>query len=175
MSKKDELSMMGELNYFSGLQVKQNKNGLFINQGKYVKDLLNKFGFSDCSPMKTPMGTGDKLGEDNEGKSVDITTYRGMIGSLLYLTASRPDIMFVTCLCARYRASPKESHLKDMKRIFKYLKGCKMDRKSTPGACQLLGNRLEAVAHKFYGCSISFKTMVLLPQKLQFSVTTPVP
>jgi len=174
MSKKYEMSMMGELNYFLGLQVKQTKNRIFINQGKYVKDLLNKFGFSDCSPMKTPMGTGDKLCEDKNGKSVDITAYRGMIGSLLYLTASRPDIMFATCLCARYQASPKESHLKAVKRIFRYLKGspnlglwypkdsgfdligysdsdfagCKIDRKSTSGACQLLGNRLVSWSSK---------------------------
>lgn len=107
------------------------------------------------------MGTGDKLSEDKSGKPTDVTTYRGMIGSLLYLTACRPDIMFAACLCARYQANSKESHLKVVKRIFRYLKGspnlglwypkdsgfaligysdsdfagCKIDRKSTSGAC----------------------------------------
>nr|XP_043619774.1 uncharacterized mitochondrial protein AtMg00810-like [Erigeron canadensis] len=80
MSEKYEMSMMGELNYFLGLQVKQATNGILIKQGKYVKDLLKKFGFNDFSPMKTPMETGDKLGEDKDGKSVDTTTYRGMKG-----------------------------------------------------------------------------------------------
>jgi hypothetical protein len=174
MSSKYEMSMMGELTYFLGLQVKQTKDGIFINQGKYVKDLLSKFGFKDCSAMKTPMGAATKLDEDLNGKSVDITAYRGMIGSLLYLTASRPDIMFATCLCARYQSCPKESHLQAVKRIFRYLKGCpnlglwypkdsgfdligysdsdfagcKIDRKSTSGGCQLLGNRLVSWSSK---------------------------
>jgi hypothetical protein len=174
MSNKYEMSMMGELTYFLGLQVNQTKNGIFISQGKYVKDLLNKFGYKDCSPMKTPMATATKLDEDLSGKSVDVTAYRGMIGSLLYLTASRPDIMFATCLCARYQSCPKESHLQAVKRIFRYLKGspnlglwypkdsgfdligysdsdfagCKLDRKSTSGGCQLLGNRLVSWSSK---------------------------
>ena len=77
----------------------------------------------DSSPAKTPMATAKKLDQDESGKKVDITHYRGMIGSLLYLTASRPDIMFATCLCARFQADPKESHLIAVKRIFRYLKG----------------------------------------------------
>ncbi|KAI3734963.1 hypothetical protein L6452_14445 [Arctium lappa] len=118
--------------------------------------------------MKTPIATGVKLDSDLSGKSVDVKTYRGMIGSLIYLTASRSDIMFATCLCARYQANPKESHLSAVKRIFRYLigipylglwypklssfdltaytdadhAGCKLDRKSTSGCCQLLGNKL---------------------------------
>ena len=77
----------------------------------------------DSSPAKTLMPTAVKLDQDKSGKNVDITTYRGMIGSLLYLTASRPDIMFATCLCARFQSDPKESHLIAVKRIFRYLKG----------------------------------------------------
>ncbi|XP_074364740.1 secreted RxLR effector protein 161-like [Apium graveolens] len=122
----------------------------------------------DSSPAKTPMATATKLDQDKTGKKVDITHYRGMIGFLLYLTASRPDIMFATCLCARFQADPKESHLIAVKRIFRYLKGtlnlgiwypkdigfdligytdsdyagCKIDRKSTSGSCQFLGRRL---------------------------------
>ncbi|KAJ9566215.1 hypothetical protein OSB04_002181 [Centaurea solstitialis] len=83
-----------------------------------------------------------KLDKDSDGKSVDVTLYRGMIGSLLYLTASRTDIMYATCLCARYQADPKESHMKAVKRIFSDFAGCKVDRKSTTGGCQLLGGKL---------------------------------
>ncbi|KAJ9557079.1 hypothetical protein OSB04_011693 [Centaurea solstitialis] len=103
--------------------VKQSEKGIFISQGKYVRDMLKKFDLTACSEMKTPMAPPLKLDKDSNGKSVDVSTYRGMIGSLLYLTASRPDIMYATCLCARYQADPKESHLKAVKRIFRYLKG----------------------------------------------------
>ena len=174
MTKSYEMSMMGELTFFLGLQVKQTKTGIFINQGKYVKDLLKKFEFTNCSSLATPMSPAVKLHADPDGKSVNITAYRGMIGSLLYLTASRPDIMFATCLCARYQADPKESHLLAVKRIFRYLKGtpnlglwypsgsdfslkgysdadhagCKMDRKSTSGSCQFLGEKLVSWSSK---------------------------
>ena len=99
--------MMGELSYFLGLQVNQRNDGIFISQTKYIKDLLKKFDMVDCSPASTPMSTATKLDEDKKGKSVDISSYRGMIGSLLYLTVSRPDIMFATCLCARFQVNPK--------------------------------------------------------------------
>ena len=167
MQSRYQMSMMGELSYFLGLQVKQNEEGTFINQSKYTRNLLKKFGMQDSSTASTPMATATKLDKDT-GASVDITNYRGMIGSLLYLTASRPDIMFSTCLCARFQADPKESHLIAVKRIFRYLKGtpglgiwypkntgfdltgytdsdyagCRIDRKSTSGSCQFLGRRL---------------------------------
>ena len=108
MQSKYEKSMMGELNFFLGLQIKQTSDDIFINQYKYVKDLVKKFNLQDCSIAKTPMPTTAKLDADPKGKSVDHSSYRGMIGSLLYLTASRPDIMFSTCLCARFQADPKE-------------------------------------------------------------------
>ena len=117
------MSMMGELKFFLGLQVSQKKDGIFICQSKYIRDLLKKYHLEDSTPAKTPMPTATKLDQDKTGKKVDITSYRGMIGSLLYLTASRPDIMFATCLCARFQAGPKESHLIAVKRIFRYLKG----------------------------------------------------
>ncbi|KAJ9542282.1 hypothetical protein OSB04_028788 [Centaurea solstitialis] len=168
MQAEYKMSMMGELTYFLGLQVKQSKKGIFISQGKYVREMLAKFELTTCSEMKTPMAPPLKLDKDSNGKSVDVTLYIGMIGSLLYLTASRPDIMYATCLCARYQANPKESHMKAVKRIFRYLKGtpnlglwyprdsgfdltafsdsdfagCKIDRKSTTGGCQLLGGKL---------------------------------
>ncbi|KAI3718615.1 hypothetical protein L6452_19494 [Arctium lappa] len=122
IKSKYEMSMMGELTFFLGLQIKQTSEGIFINLSKYIRDLLKKFDFENCSPMKTPMALPLKIHADPAGKPVDITNYRGMIGSLLYLTASRPDIMYATCLCVRYQANPKESHLAVVKRIFRYLK-----------------------------------------------------
>ena len=123
MQSKYEMSMMGELTYFLGLQVKQVSDGIFISQTKYIYDLLKKFDLMDCSSAKTPMATATKLELNKAEKSVDISSYRGMVGSLLYLTASRPDIMFATCLCARFQAVPKESRVVAIKRIFRYLKG----------------------------------------------------
>ena len=85
-----------------GLQIKQIEDGIFFSQSKYIKEMLKKFGLEDSKPTKTPMSTEIKLTKDDEADSVDSTKYRGMIGSLLYLTASRPDIMFSVCLCARF-------------------------------------------------------------------------
>ncbi|GJY42465.1 retrovirus-related pol polyprotein from transposon TNT 1-94 [Tanacetum coccineum] len=111
MHDKFEMSMMGELNYFLGLQIKQLEDGIFFNQSKYIKEMLKKFGLEDSKPMKTPMSTETKLTRDDEGESVDNTKYRGMIGSLLYLTASRLDIKFSVFLCARFQEDPKTPHL----------------------------------------------------------------
>ncbi|GJW12548.1 retrovirus-related pol polyprotein from transposon TNT 1-94 [Tanacetum coccineum] len=118
-----EMSMMGELNFFLGLQIKQMEDGIFFNQSKYIKEMLKKFGLEESKPMKTPMTSDNKLTKDEECESVDSTKYRGMIGSLLYQTASRPDIMFSVCLCARFQKDPKTSHLEAVKRIFRYIKG----------------------------------------------------
>ena len=168
MRNEFEMSMMGELNFFLGLQIKQSKEGIFINQSKYIKDILKKFEMEHSKTMGTPMSSSIKLDKDENGKVVDITKYRGMIGSLLYLTASRPDIMFSVCLCARFQSNPKESHLSAVKRILKYLHGtmnlelwypkgtqfnitsysdadfagCRTDRKSTSGTCHFLGYAL---------------------------------
>ncbi|GJZ72523.1 retrovirus-related pol polyprotein from transposon TNT 1-94 [Tanacetum coccineum] len=116
-----EMSMMGVLTYFLGFQIKQSERGILINQEKYVKDLLKKYDINGSS-VQTLMVPPNNLGPDLNGKSVNETRFRGMIGSLMYLTASRPDIQFLTCLCVRYQANPKE--------------------KSTSGACQLLGGKL---------------------------------
>ncbi|GJT28388.1 retrovirus-related pol polyprotein from transposon TNT 1-94 [Tanacetum coccineum] len=118
MHDEFEMSMMGELNFFLGLQIKQMEDGIFFNQSKYIKEMLKKFGLEDSKPMKTPMSSDTKLTKDEECESVDSTKYRGMIGSLLYLTASRPDIMFSVCLCARFQEAPKTTHLEAVKRIF---------------------------------------------------------
>ena len=97
------------------------EESIFINQAKYVKDLLKKYRLKGCKKISTPMTTSTKLHVDEVGKAVDQETYRSMIGSLLYLTISRPDIQFSVCLCARFQANPKESHLIVVKRIFRYL------------------------------------------------------
>ena len=165
MHDEFEMSMMGELNFFLGLQIKQLEDGIFFNQSKYIKDMLKKFGLEYSKPMRTPMSSETKLTKDEENESVDSTKYRGMIGSLLYHTASRPDIMFSVCLCARFQEDPKTSHLEAVKRIFKYIKGTThlglwypkgtgvetivytdsdhagdyVDRKSTSGICTFVG------------------------------------
>ncbi|GJV64903.1 retrovirus-related pol polyprotein from transposon TNT 1-94 [Tanacetum coccineum] len=123
MHDEFEMSMMGELNFFLGLQIKQMEDGIFFNQSKYIKEMLKKFGLEESKPMKTPMSSDTKLTKDEECESVDSTKYRGMIGSLLYLTTSRPDIMFSVYLCARFQEAPKTSHLEVVKRIFRYIKG----------------------------------------------------
>jgi len=114
------MSMMGELTYFLGLQVKQLKHGTFLYQSKYCFDLLKKFKMEDCKEVATPIATNCLMDADEAGQPVDSTKYRG---SLLYLIASRPDIQFGVGLCARFQANPKESHFKAEKRILNYLKG----------------------------------------------------
>nr|GEY25138.1 retrovirus-related Pol polyprotein from transposon TNT 1-94 [Tanacetum cinerariifolium] len=118
-----EMSMMGKLNFFLGLQIKQMEDCIFFNQSKYIKEMLKKFGLEDSKPLKTPMSSDTKLTNDEECESVDSTKYRGMICSLLYLKVSRPDIMFSVCLCARFQEAPKTSHLEAAKCIFQYIKG----------------------------------------------------
>ncbi|KAJ1703663.1 hypothetical protein LUZ63_003442 [Rhynchospora breviuscula] len=168
MNSEFEMSMMGELNFFLGLQIKQLQDGIFISQIKYAKELIKKFGVEDSKNLDTPMGKSANIDTDEKGKPMDITLYRGIIRSLLYLTASRPDIMYAVCLCARYQANPKVSHHKAVKRILRYVKGTqslglwygkqteldlvgytdadfagdRMDRKSTSGTCQFLGGSL---------------------------------
>nr|GEZ65818.1 retrovirus-related Pol polyprotein from transposon TNT 1-94 [Tanacetum cinerariifolium] len=117
MHDEFEMSMMGELNFFLGLQIKQMEDGIFFNQSKYIKEMLKKFGLEDSKPMKTSMSSVTELTKDEECESVDCTKYRGMICTLLYLTASRPDIMFSVCLCAHFKEAPKTSYLEAVKHI----------------------------------------------------------
>jgi hypothetical protein len=119
--QKFKMSMMGELTYFLGFQVKQLKDGTSISQMKYTQDLLKRFRMKDAKPAKTPMGTDENLDLNKRGKSIDQKAYRSMIGSLLYLCASRPDIMLSVCMCARFQSDPKECHLVAVKRILRYL------------------------------------------------------
>ncbi|GJT78139.1 putative ribonuclease H-like domain-containing protein [Tanacetum coccineum] len=168
MHDKFQMSSMGELTFFLGLQVKQKEDGIFISQDKYVADILRKFSFTDVRTASTPMDTEKPLLKDSDGDDVDVHLYRSMIGSLMYLTSSRPDIMFAVCACARFQVTPKVSHLHAVKRIFRYLKGqpklglwyprdssfdlvaysdsdyagASLDRKSTTRGCQFLGCRL---------------------------------
>nr|GEY88137.1 hypothetical protein [Tanacetum cinerariifolium] len=168
MHEKFQMSAMGELNFFLGLQVLQKKDGIFLSQDKYVGDILKKFGYSDVRSSNTPRDKENPWGKDETGKDVDLHLYRSMIGSLMYLTASRLDIMFAVCACARHQVTPKKCHMYAVKRIFRYLKGhpklglwypkespfdlvaysdsdyggATQDRKSTTGGCQFLGRRL---------------------------------
>ena len=108
---------------FLGLQVRQDSAGILLHQGIYVEDMLERFGFKDSKIALTPMAERSLLSPDPEGEPVDQTYYRSMIGSMMYLMASRPDITFVVCQCAHYQANPKLSHLITVKRIFRYPKG----------------------------------------------------
>nr|GEX13708.1 hypothetical protein [Tanacetum cinerariifolium] len=101
MCLKFKMSMMGKISFFLGLQISQSHKGIFINQSKYALESLKKYGFESCDPVDTPMVKKSKLDEDKEGKVVDLSDYRGMIGTLLYLIASRPDLQFSICMCAR--------------------------------------------------------------------------
>nr|XP_009779312.1 PREDICTED: uncharacterized protein LOC104228531 [Nicotiana sylvestris] len=105
------MSMMGELMFFLGFQIQQSEEGTFICQTKYTKKLIQKFGMSNAKVIGTPMSPSTSLDKDEQRIPIDETKYHGMIGSLLYLTASRPDIMFTVCKCARFQTAPKESHL----------------------------------------------------------------
>eukprot|EP00253_Pinus_taeda_P033860 PITA_33860 len=123
MQKEFEMSMLGELTYFLGLQVQQNKDGIFISKTKYLKQILKKYGMEDSKPVCTLMVTGCSLSANDESAAVHQPTYRSMIGSLLYLTGTRPDIIHAVGIVGRFHANPKEAHLQAVKRVFKYLQG----------------------------------------------------
>nr|GFB01852.1 uncharacterized mitochondrial protein AtMg00810-like [Tanacetum cinerariifolium] len=122
MIKKFQMSSMGELTFFLGLQVTHKNDGIFISQDKYVDEILKKFGFLTVKTASTPMETSKPLLKDAEAEDINVHLYRSMIGSLMYLTALRPDIMFAVCACARFQVTPKVPHLHAIKRIFRYLK-----------------------------------------------------
>ncbi|GJU70883.1 retrovirus-related pol polyprotein from transposon TNT 1-94, partial [Tanacetum coccineum] len=156
------------------LLISQSPRGIFLNQSKYALESLKKYDMESSDPVDTPMVEKSKLDEDTQGKVVDPTHYRGMIGTLMYLTASRPDLTFVVCMCARYQAKPTKKHLHAVKRILKYLRGtvnrglwypkdssialtayanadhagCQDTRRSTSGCMQLLGDRLVSWSSK---------------------------
>jgi hypothetical protein len=168
MSREIEMSMMGELQFFLRLQIKQSKEGTFPLQAKYTKDIVRKFKMEDSKAMATPRTTTTALDADEEGEHVDQKEYRSMIGSRLYFTETRLDIQLSVCPCARFQASPRTSHWQVIKCIFRYLRhtpdfglwystsssvalhgfldadfaGRRLDRKSTSGTCQFLGSSL---------------------------------
>ncbi|GJU06156.1 putative ribonuclease H-like domain-containing protein [Tanacetum coccineum] len=168
MKGEFEMSVMGEMSFFLGLQVKQLPDGIFISQDKYVKDMLTKFDMESVRTATTPYEAAKTKLKDETDPPVNVHLYRSMIGSLMYLTASRPDIMFAVSACSRHQVTPLTSHLNAVKKIFKYLKGQPKlglwypkdspfqleaysdsdyagshgDRKSTTGGCQFLGRRL---------------------------------
>nr|GEY41474.1 retrovirus-related Pol polyprotein from transposon TNT 1-94 [Tanacetum cinerariifolium] len=123
MCSKFKTSIMGKISFFLGLHISQSPRGIFINQSKYVLESLKKYGFESCDRVDTPMVEKSKLYEDNEGKAIDPSHYRGMIGTLFYLIANRPDLQFAICMCARYQVRPTEKHVHTVKRIFRYLRG----------------------------------------------------
>ncbi|GKB43879.1 hypothetical protein Tco_0888821 [Tanacetum coccineum] len=173
------MSMMGKMTFFLGLQVNQSPCGIFINQSNYVLEILIKYGMETCDLIGTPMETKDKLDLDQHGTLVDATKYRSMIGALMYLRSSRPDIVHATCLYARYQDKPTEKHLKKVKRIFRYLRGtvnmglwytkdssfeltgfsdfdyagCKDTFNSTSGRTQFLGEKLVSWSSKKQDCT----------------------
>ncbi|GKF64117.1 uncharacterized mitochondrial protein-like protein [Tanacetum coccineum] len=123
MKDKFQLTSMGELTFFLGLQIQQKKKGIFISQDKYVNEILRKYNYTDVKTASTPIDLEKPLVQDGDAADVDEHLYRSKIGSLMYLTASMPDIMFVVCACARFQVSSKTSNLLAVKRIFRYLKG----------------------------------------------------
>ncbi|GJR54010.1 retrovirus-related pol polyprotein from transposon TNT 1-94 [Tanacetum coccineum] len=178
MKNNFEMSIMGELKFFLGLQVHQSPRGIFISQSQYAIELLKKHGLDECVSMSTPMAN-ERLDVDLQGTPTDQTTYRRMIGGFMYLTASRPNIAFATFVCARYQARPMVKHLQEVKRIFQYLRqsyniglwypkdsgfkliaysdadhaGCKDDCKSTSGGLQFLGGKLMSRSSKKQDCT----------------------
>ena len=170
MNAMFEMSMVGELTYFLGLQVKQTDLGIYINQAKYARNLVKRFGLDNAAHAKTPMAANAKLTNDSSSESVDVTLYRSMIGCMLYLTANRPDIAFSVGVCSRFQSNSKVSHLNVVKRIIKYVgetcdyrlfyskesnlslagfsdsdwAGNADDRKSTTGGCFYVGANLVA-------------------------------
>nr|GEW70636.1 hypothetical protein [Tanacetum cinerariifolium] len=145
MCSKFKMSMMGKISFFLGLQISQSLKGIFINQSKYALESLKKYGFESCDPVDTPMVEKSKLDKDKEGKAVDPSHYRGMIGTLIYLTANRPDLQFAIYMCARYQARPTKKHDSSVALISfadADHAGCQDTRRSTSGSVQFLGERL---------------------------------
>ncbi|GJY22157.1 retrovirus-related pol polyprotein from transposon TNT 1-94 [Tanacetum coccineum] len=179
MKSRFEISMIGEITFFLGLQVNQSPCGIFIKQSNYVLEILKKYGMETCDPIGTLIEIKDKLDLDKNGTLVDATKYHSMIGALMYLTSSRPDIVHATCLCARYLAKPTEKRHKEVKRIFRYLwgtinmglwytknsgfeltgfsdadyAGCKDTFKSTSGGTQFLCENLVGWSSKKQDCT----------------------
>jgi hypothetical protein len=179
MESEFEMSMIGELSFFLGLQITQRSEGMFISQEKYLREMLKRFQMEDSKPVGTPMVTRCKLSKDDDSPDVNQSSYRSMIGSLLYITTSCPNIMHVVGMVRRYQSAPKQSHLLDVKRIFRYLKetinyglwypknrdfqlsvyldvdwaNCMDERKSTSGGAFFLGVKNQILNTKYHNRS----------------------
>ncbi|GKB40709.1 putative ribonuclease H-like domain-containing protein [Tanacetum coccineum] len=167
MHKKFQMSSMGELTFFLGLQVKQKEDGIFISQDKYVTEILKKFGFSDVKTASTPMETHKPLLKDTDGEDVDEHLYRSMIRSLMYLTSLSSDIMFAVCACARFQVNPKSLNLHAVKRIFRYLKG-----QPKLGLWYLKDSPFDLVAYNdsdYAGSSLDRKSTIRAKDEIQVS------
>lgn len=123
MKKEFDMTDLGKMKYFLGVEVVQNSDGIFIGQRKYAREVLERFGMKQCNSVYNPIVPGCKLSKDGSGAEIDATMYKKMVGSLMYLTATRPDLMYSVCLISRYMEKPTEMHLQAVKRIFRYLKG----------------------------------------------------
>ena len=123
MKEEFEMSMMGDLKFFIGLQIIQKYHDIFIHQEKFTKDHSKRFRMDEAKPIATPMHPSTVIYKDEKGNDASEKDYRCMIGSLLYLTTSRPYILFVVCLCARFQSCPKVSHVTVVKIILRYLVG----------------------------------------------------
>ncbi|CAM8910635.1 unnamed protein product [Rhodiola kirilowii] len=173
------MCMVGEMNYFLGLQVTQKEDGIFISQSKYAKNLIKKFDLEKASHKRTPTATHIKITKDEAGTKVDQTLYRSMIGSLLYLTASRPDIAYAVGVCARYQVDPKESHLLQVKRIIKYVCGTadfgiwytKDTNPHLVGYAMLIGQETLKIESTFGGCFFLGNNLVSWFSKKQNSIS----
>ncbi|GJS74227.1 retrovirus-related pol polyprotein from transposon TNT 1-94 [Tanacetum coccineum] len=141
-SSNFKMSMMGKMSFFLGLQISQNTRGIFINQSKYALEMIKKYGMESSDPLDTLMVERIKLDEDPHGIPVDPTRYHSMVGSFMYLTSSRHDIVFVVCMCSQYQARPTEKHLSVVKRVFQYLKGT-----INMGLCYLKDTKIELTTY----------------------------
>ncbi|GKD96001.1 retrovirus-related pol polyprotein from transposon TNT 1-94 [Tanacetum coccineum] len=201
MSSKFKMSMMGKMSFFLRLQISQSPRGIFINHFKYALEIIKKYGIQSSDHVDSPIVDKRKLDEDLQGKPVDPTHYHGMIGSLMYLTSSRSDLVFSVCMYARYQVKPTKKHLHAVKRIFRYLKGtsnmglwyskdigitltayadadhvgCQDSRRSTSGSAQFLGNKLGSWSSKKQKSTAIFSTeaeYIALFECLQFLYAT---
>ena len=123
MLREFDMSDLGKMRFFLGIEVLQKSDGIYIYQRKYALEILRRFGMMESNPVGSPIVPGFKISRDENGDFVDETYYKQLVGSLMYLTATRPDMMFVTCLISRYMAKPMEIHLQAAKRALRYLKG----------------------------------------------------
>lgn len=123
MKKHFDMTDLGRMRYFLGVKVVQSEKGVFISQSKYAREIHERFGMENSKPVQSPIAPGNKLYKEGNRKVVDATNYKQMVGSLIYLTATRPDLMFAVCLISRYMEKPIELHLQAAKRILRYVKG----------------------------------------------------